>query len=98
MPRKKARRRAFEALPAHLGMTQSPFPRMVFAISLGVVWINRSCKPANPAFTMSEIWDQASGIRRYPTRSKLFSISVDDALAQPKLRPLGHGEAWLATP
>jgi hypothetical protein len=25
------------------------------AISLGVVWINRMCNPANPAFTMSEI-------------------------------------------
>jgi hypothetical protein len=26
-----------------------------FAISLGVFRVNRSCKPANPAFTMSEI-------------------------------------------
>ena len=51
MPRKKARpetnRSLFRALIV--------FPRMgIYAIRLSVLWINRSCKPANPAFTMSK--------------------------------------------
>jgi len=31
------------------------FPEMgIYAIRLSVLWINRLCKPANPAFTMSK--------------------------------------------
>ena len=46
------------------------------AISLGVLWINRSCKPANPAFTMSEILRRARprGLRE-GCASKLFVSS-----------------------
>src|SRR6516164_9108537 len=35
----------------------------MYAIRLSVLWINRSCKPANPAFTMSEIGSQKSEMR-----------------------------------
>ena len=39
-----------------------------FAISLGVFRVNRSCKPANPAFTMSEI------VRRAPPHGKYKGV------------------------
>jgi hypothetical protein len=48
-----------------------------FAISLGVLWINRSCKPANPAFTMSEILQRTRPRKvRQRCASKLLSFSV----------------------
>ena len=51
MPRKKARHDANRSLFRALIV----FPRMgIYAIRLSVLWINRSCKPANPAFTMSK--------------------------------------------
>jgi hypothetical protein len=48
-----------------------------FAISLGVFRINRSCKPANPAFTMSEILRRARPRKvRERCASKLFVFVV----------------------
>ena len=59
MPRKKARHDANRSLFRALIVV----PRMgIYAIRLSVLWINRSCKPANPAFTMSK--EQGSQIRR----------------------------------
>ena len=57
--------------PIHLSTDYS------FAISLGVFRINRSCKPANPAFTMSEILRRARprGLRE-GCASKLFVFVV----------------------
>ena len=40
---------------------------------LSVVWINRSCKPANPAFTMSMILRDA---RLRAPKSVFLSISI----------------------
>ena len=48
-----------------------------FAISLGVFRVNRSCKPANPAFTMSEILRRARPRKiREGCASKLLLLSV----------------------
>src|ERR1043166_1888 len=72
------------ACAMRLSVTQSPFLRMVFAISLGVVWINRSCKPANPAFTMSEIFAKT---HERPWRSTVFEADGISAVR------LSHGGA-----
>jgi hypothetical protein len=70
MPRKKASTRTTSCI----GLS---FPEMAFiAISLGVVWINRMCNPANPAFTMSEILRrQADAWVRDRSSSKLICPS-----------------------
>jgi hypothetical protein len=63
MPRKKARPDTDRSLSRALIV----FPRMgIYAIRLSVLWINRSCKPANPAFTMSK--EHGSRIRRQSSR------------------------------
>ena len=50
-----------------------------FAISLGVFRVNRSCKPANPAFTMSEILRRARPRKvRAGCASKLFGFAVSN--------------------
>ena len=51
MPRKKARREHKQTL---VPCTERFLKMGIYAIRLSVLWINRSCKPANPAFTMSK--------------------------------------------
>ena len=64
MPRKKARREHKQTL---VPCTERFLKMGIYAIRLSVLWINRSCKPANPAFTMSK--EQGSQTNR---RAKSF--------------------------
>ena len=56
----------------------------MYAIRLSVVWINRLCEPANPAFTMSNERNGERAIHAIANfaHSKLFVPSKLDWLAE----------------
>src|SRR5579863_1664994 len=51
MPRKKA---SLSCIACAMNVWMTIIREWFYAIRLSVLWINRLCKPAKPAFTMSE--------------------------------------------